>query len=246
MNGGAAEVARPPIGRARQRPAAVRILLVEDDRKAARVLKKGLEEEGFVVDAAASGDEADALVAVLDYDLILLDWLLPGRPGIDLCRDLRARGVATPILMLTAKDAVGDRIAGLNTGADDYLTKPYAFAELLARTRALLRRAASSKSAVLAVADLTLDPVSHRVARGGAPLRLTTKEHAILEFLMRHAGEVVTRTQLGEHVWEAEYDNLTNLVDVHVSNLRKKLDAPDRPPLLHTVRGRGYRLGEQA
>lgn len=221
----------------------MRILLVEDDRKAARVLKKGLEEEGFVVDPAFSGDEADALAGLMDYDLILLDWLLPGKPGIDLCRELRARGVATPILMLTAKDTVGDRIAGLNTGADDYLTKPYAFAELLARMRALLRRATPARSSVLQVADLTLDPVSHRVARGGAPVRLTAKEHAILEFLMRHAGEVVTRTRLGEHVWEDEHDNLTNLVDVHVSNLRKKLDGPERAPLLHTVRGRGYRLG---
>jgi DNA-binding response OmpR family regulator len=223
----------------------VRILLVEDDRKAARVLKKGLEEEGFVVDPAFSGDEADALATVADYDLIVLDWLLPGRPGIQLCRELRARGVGTPILMLTAKDSVGDRITGLNTGADDYLTKPYAFAELLARMRALLRRATPGRSAVLQVADLTLDPVSHRVARGGVPIRLTAKEHAILEFLMRHTGEVVTRTQLGEHVWQAEYDNLTNLVDVHVSNLRRKLDAPAHPPLLHTVRGRGYRLGEE-
>jgi len=220
----------------------VRILLVEDDRKAARVLKKGLEEEGFVVDLALAGDEADALALVNDYDLILLDWLLPGKPGIEVCRDLRAHRVATPILMLTARDAVADRIAGLNTGADDYLTKPFAFAELLARMRALLRRTAPARSAVLQVGDLTLDPVSHRVARGGLRLHLTAKEQAILAFLMRHAGQVVTRTQLGEHVWEGEYDNLTNLVDVHVSNLRRKIDGGGRPALLQTVRGRGYRL----
>jgi len=221
----------------------MRILLVEDDKKAARVLKKGLEEEGFVVDTASSGDEGEYLASISDYDLILLDWLLPGKAGIELCRDLRARGLSIPILMLTAKDAIADRIAGLNTGADDYLTKPFAFAELLARIRALLRRAETTRPAVLRVGDLALDPVTHRVTRGGVAVSLTTKEYAILEFLMQHAGEVVTRTQLGEHVWEAEHDNLTNLVDVHVSHLRKKIDRGAAAPLIHTVRGRGYRVG---
>jgi len=221
----------------------MRILLVEDDKKAARVLKKGLEEEGFVVDTASSGDEGEYLASISDYDLILLDWLLPGKAGIELCRDLRARGLSIPILMLTAKDAIADRIAGLNTGADDYLTKPFAFAELLARIRALLRRAETTRPAVLQVGDLALDPVTHRVTRGGVAVSLTTKEYAILEFLMQHAGEVVTRTQLGEHVWEAEHDNLTNLVDVHVSHLRKKIDRGAAAPLIHTVRGRGYRVG---
>jgi len=223
----------------------MRILLAEDDRKAARVLKKGLEEEGFVVDVAPSGDEGDYLAAINEYDLIVLDWLLPGKEGIMLCRDLRARGLATPILMLTAKDALADRITGLNTGADDYLTKPFAFAELLARIRALLRRGGTSRPPLLTVGDLALDPVSHRVTRGGEPVHLTTKEYAVLEFLMHHAGEVVTRTQLGEHVWEAEHDNLTNLVDVHVSHLRRKIDQNAASPLLHTVRGRGYRLSAE-
>jgi len=224
----------------------MRILLVEDDAKAARVLTKGLREEGFSVDATRSGDEADELAGLNDYDLIVLDWLLPGKDGIQVCRDLRGRGLDTPILMLTARDTVADRIIGLNTGADDYLTKPFAFGELLARIRALLRRAAQTRAPLLRVADLQLDPVSHRVTRGGELVSLTAKEYAILEFLMRHAGEVVTRTQLGEHVWEAEYDTLTNLLDVHVSNLRRKIDRGGAAPLLHTVRGRGYLLGDSA
>ncbi|HSB78330.1 MAG TPA: response regulator transcription factor [Candidatus Methylomirabilis sp.] len=220
----------------------MRILLVEDDRKAARVLKKGLEEEGFVVDPAFSGDEGEYLASINDYDLIVLDWLLPGKEGIQVCRELRARDLSTPILMLTAKDALEDRITGLNAGTDDYLTKPFAFAELLARIRALLRRATTTRAALLQVDNLALDPVSHRVTRGGVVVNLTTKEYSILEFLMRHAGKVVTRTQLGEHVWEAEHDTLTNLVDVHVSHLRKKIDREASVPLIHTVRGRGYRL----
>jgi DNA-binding response OmpR family regulator len=219
----------------------MRLLLVEDDHKAARVLKKGLEEEGFVVDTAPAGDEGEYLASIIDYDLIILDWLLPGKAGIEVCRALRAQGVSVPILMLTAKDAIADRIAGLNTGADDYLTKPFAFSELLARLHALLRRGVA-RPPVLRVDTLTLDPVSHQVTRKGVPVILTAKEYAILEYLMRHAGEVVTRSRLGEHVWAEEFDTLTNLVDVHVSHLRKKLDPGGAVPLLHTVRGRGYRL----
>jgi DNA-binding response OmpR family regulator len=221
----------------------MRILLVEDDRKAARLLSKGLQEEGFVVDIAHSGEEADETAHSKDYDAIVLDWLLPGKDGVTACRDLRARGVSTPILMLTARDALDDRVKGLNSGADDYLTKPFAFAELLARLHALLRRSNLTRPVVLSVADLTLDPTSHRVTRGGARIGLTPKEYAILEVLMRHAGEVVTRARLGEGVWEDEHDSLTNLVDVHVSHLRRKIDREDSPPLIHTVRGRGYRIG---
>jgi DNA-binding response OmpR family regulator len=220
----------------------VRILLVEDDRKAARILAKGLTEEGFVVDSAVSGEDAEDLAGINDYDLIVLDWLLPGTPGIEICRRLRRRGLSTPILMLTARDTVMDRVAGLDAGADDYLTKPFAFAELLARVRALLRRAEGGRSPVLEVADLRLDPVEHRVSRGGEPVELTVKEYAILEYLMRHAGRLVTRTELGEHVWQEEHDNLTNLVDVHVSHLRRKLDSGRAPALIHTVRGHGFRL----
>lgn len=223
----------------------MRLLLVEDDRKAARILKKGFEEEGFVVDIAPSGDDGNYLVSINSYDTIVLDWLLPGKSGIEMCRELRARGISTPILMLTAKDALQDRVAGLDAGADDYVTKPFAFAELFARIRAIVRRGHSPRPAVLRIADLVVDPASHRVTRSGASIKLTMKEYAILEFLVRHVGEVVTRTTLGEHVWEAEFDNLTNLVDVHISNLRKKLDARSPVPLIHTVRGRGYRLSEE-
>jgi DNA-binding response OmpR family regulator len=223
----------------------MRICLVEDDRKAARVVKKGLEEEGFVVDIAHAGAEGEDLVAVNDYDVIILDWLLPDTNGIAVCRNLRARGVGTPILMLTAKDALADRVTGLDAGADDYLTKPFAFAELLARLRALLRRAETVRPPILRASDLTLDPASHRVTRGTANITLTRTEFAILELLMRHAGRLVTRTQLGEHVWQDEHDTLTNLVDVHVSHLRRKIDHAGAAPLIHTVRGRGFRLGEE-
>jgi DNA-binding response OmpR family regulator len=224
----------------------MRVLIVEDDRKAARLLAKGLQEERFVVDVAATAEEGDDLATATDYDVIVLDWLLPDREGIAICREWRARGIATPILMLTARDSIEDRVTGLNTGADDYLIKPFGFTELLARIHALLRRSEMTRPVVLSVADLTLDPRSHRVARGGLPINLTPKEYAILEVLMRHAGEVVTRTRLGERVWENEQDSLTNLVDVHVSHLRRKVDGGGGPPLIHTIRGRGYLVGPGA
>jgi two-component system, OmpR family, response regulator len=220
----------------------MRILLVEDGRKAARLLAKGLEEERFVVDVASSGAAGDEMAGVNAYDVIVLDWLLPDKEGIDVCRDLRARGVATPILMLTARDSLEDRVIGLNTGADDYLVKPFGFAELLARIQALLRRSDLTRPVVLKVADLTLDPWSHQVARGGLRINLTPKEYAILEILMRRPGQVVTRASLSERVWETEHDGFTNLVDVHVSHLRRKIDTAGSPPLIHTVRGRGYLL----
>jgi len=220
----------------------MRVLLVEDDRKAARLLAKGLGEEGFVVDIARNGEEGEERAGVTDYDLVVLDWLLPGVPGIELCRRLRQCRVETPILMLTARDAVADRVAGLDAGADDYLTKPFAFAELLARGRALLRRAKGARPQIFEVADIQLDPVGHRVSRGHEPVELTSKEYAILEYLMRHIGRLVTRTELGEHVWQEEHDNLTNLVDVHVSRLRKKIDSGRETGLIQTVRGCGFRL----
>jgi DNA-binding response OmpR family regulator len=221
------------------------VLLVEDDRKAARVLRRGLQEEGFTVDIAHAGEDGEYQAEINDYDVIVLDWLMPGKPGIDVCRDLRARGVTTPILMLTAKDALTDRVTGLNTGADDYLTKPFAFVELLARIRALLRRGEGTRTPVLKVGDLVLDQVSHRVTRGERRIVLTNKEYALLEYLMRHAGRVVTRTELGEHVWQEEHDTLTNLVDVHMSHVRRKVDGGVATPLIHTVRGRGYRVGNE-
>ena len=218
----------------------MRILVIEDDRKAASLLAAGLEEERFVVDVAHSGDAGDEMASVNDYDVIILDWVLPDREGIAVCRDLRERGISTPILMLTARDSLGDRVTGLNTGADDYLTKPFGFSELLARIHALLRRSDSTRSVVLRVADLTLDPLSHRVTRAGVPIGLTPKEYVILEVLMRHSGEVVSRAMLAERVWDVEPEGLSNLLDVHVSHLRKKIDTERRPPLLHTVRGGGY------
>lgn len=220
----------------------MRILLIEDDRKAARLLARGLQEEGFVVDVVHTAEEGDEEAFVTAYDLIVLDWMLPGKDGLTLCRDLRQRGCKTPVLMLTARDALGDRVAGLNTGADDYLTKPFAFDELLARVRALLRRSEIMRPVVLAVADLSLDPQSQRVMRGGLALDLTHKEFAILQILMRHAGEVVSRSRLAEQVWKDDLIAIDNLIDVHIGNLRRKVDAPPAAPLIHTVRGRGFRL----
>jgi DNA-binding response OmpR family regulator len=221
----------------------MRVLLIEDDRKAAKLVAKGLQEEGFVVDVALTGEEGEEQAAVNEYDVIVLDWLLPGKDGIAVCRALRARDVSTPILMLTARDSLADRVSGLSTGADDYLTKPFGFAELVARIRALLRRSRLVRAAVLRVADLTLEPATRRVTRAGISLALTSKEYAILEVLMRSPGEIVSRTRLVEHVWDEASEVIDNLVDAHVSHLRKKIDRGGSVPLIHTVRGFGYRLG---
>jgi len=221
---------------------AMRVLLIEDDPKAAQLLAKGLREEGFVVDVAATGEGGEDRAAVDEYDAIVLDWLLPDKDGLAVCRGLRARDVSTPILMLTARDSVADRVSGLSTGADDYLTKPFAFAEVLARIKALLRRSRVTQPPVLKVGDLTLDPARRRAARGGVPITLTPKEYAILEVLMRSSGELVSRTRLTERVWDEASEVLDNLVDVHVSHLRKKLEHGGGPPLIQTVRGLGYRL----
>jgi len=217
--------------------------LIEDDRKAAKLLVKGLQEEGLVVDVAVTGEEGEEQALVNEYDVIVLDWLLPGKDGIAVCRAIRARDVSTPILMLTARDSLADRVNGLRTGADDYLTKPFAFAELLARIRALLRRSRLVRPSVLRVADLTLDPATRRVMRSGVAVPLTSKEYAILEALMQSAGETVSRSRLVERVWDEASEVIDNLVDAHVSHLRKKLDRGDSPSLVQTVRGFGYRLG---
>jgi two-component system, OmpR family, response regulator len=230
------------MSRSRYDEAAVRVLVVEDDPKVAKFLAKGLREESFVVDVAASGEQGEEMLTEAEYDVIVLDWLLPGKEGLAVCEGLRARGVSTPILMLTARDSLDDRVSGLTTGADDYLTKPFAFAELLARIRALLRRSRVARPVVLRVGDLTLDPGTRRVARGGVPITLTAKEYAILEVLMRNAGDVVSRTRLTERVWDEASDVLDNLVEVHVSRLRRKIDRGG-VPLIHTVRGSGYWLG---
>jgi DNA-binding response OmpR family regulator len=221
--------------------ATMNILLVEDDHKAARLLARGLEEEGFAVTVAHTAEDAGGRCGA-DCDLVILDWMLPGEDGIALCRTWRGRGVRTPILMLTARDAVADRIAGLNTGADDYLTKPFVFEELLARVRALLRRAGPPQ--LVRVGDLALDPRTHAVTRAGCELDLTPKEYAILEFLARHVDDIVTRQQLAEHIWHADLIAIDNLIDVHMKNLRRKVDPPGAPPLIRTVRGRGFCLSD--
>jgi DNA-binding response OmpR family regulator len=221
----------------------MRILLIEDDRKAAKLLAKGLHEEGFVVDVAPTGETGEEQAFVNEYDAIVLDWLLPGKDGIAVCQALRARDLTTPILMLTARHSVADRVNGLSTGADDYLTKPFAFSELLARIRALLRRARVARPPILCVTDLMLDPASRKVTRGGVKVGLTSKEYTILEVLMQNAGETVSRTRLVERVWDEASEVLDNLVDVHVSHLRKKIDREPGSSLIQTVRGFGYRLG---
>jgi DNA-binding response OmpR family regulator len=218
----------------------MRILLIDDDQKLTRLLVKGLEEERFVVDIAHTGGSGDEMASVNHYEVIVLDWLLPDRDGLAVCRDLRARRISTPILMLTARDALEDRVTGLNAGADDYLTKPFGFSELLARIHALLRRSSLTRPTVLKVADLVLDPLTHSVTRAGQAISLTPKEYAILTVLMRHAGEPVTRTRLTESVWETDADSLFNTLEAHVSNLRKKIDVLGAVPLIRTVRGRGY------
>jgi DNA-binding response OmpR family regulator len=217
------------------------ILLVEDDHKAARLLARGLEEEGYTVDVAHAARDVEAEV-LSRADLAILDWMLPGKDGITLCGEWRRRGLQLPVLMLTARDALADRIAGLNTGADDYLTKPFEFDELLARVRALLRRAVRVAPTLVQVADLSLDPQTHAVQRGGVSLDLTPKEYAILDFLVQHVGEVVSRLQLAEQVWHADLIAIDNLIDVHMKNLRRKVDAAGMAPLIETVRGRGFRL----
>ena len=221
----------------------MRALIIEDDQKTARLLAKGLREERFSVDIAHSGDKGDEMASVTSYDVIVLDRLLPDKDGLVVCQGLRGRGVVTPILMLSARSSIEDRVTGLNAGADDYLTKPFGFIELVARIRALLRRSELTRAVVLTVADLTLDPATYRVTRGGITINLTRKEYAILEVLMRHSGQVVGRAELAERVWQTEPDAFTNLIDIHVSNLRRKIEPAGAPRLIHTIRGHGYLLG---
>jgi len=218
----------------------MRLLVVEDEPRIASFIRRGLEEERHAVDVAPDGDDAVLLATTNDYDVILLDVLLPRKNGLAVCRELRAGGLTTPILMLTAKDSVEDKVAGLNTGADDYLTKPFAFDELLARVNALARRQSLDRSPLLRVGDLTLDPLTRDVRRGDAPIELTNKEYALLAFLMRRPAQVLTRTQIAEQIWDLNFDNESNVIDVYVRYLRKKIDAGGARPLIHTVRGVGY------
>jgi len=220
----------------------VRILLVEDEPGAARMLAKGLREEAYAVDVAGDGERALEQAFVNDYDLIILDVLLPGKDGFEVCRELRAAGSAVPVLMLTARDAVEDRIAGLDTGADDYLTKPFDFDELLARARALLRRGPALRPAVISVSDLVVDTRSRRVSRGAREVDLTAKEYALLEYLARRAGEVVGRADIAEHVWDESYDPFSKVIEVFIQRLRRKVDEGHAVKLIRTRRGEGYVL----
>ena len=220
----------------------MRVLVVEDERRIADFISRGLSEQGYAVDVAYDGDEALQWADVAEFDVIILDVMLPIRDGIEVCHTLRERGLRTPILMLTARDAVEDRVRGLDSGADDYLVKPFAFAELLARLRALTRREPAALGTVLQVGDLILDTTTREASRQGMSLELTSKEYALLEYLIRHPNQVLTRTMIAEHVWNYDFDNATNVIDVHIRNLRRKIDDPFLTRLIQTVRGAGYRI----
>jgi two-component system, OmpR family, response regulator len=220
----------------------MRVLVVEDGIKMAGLIRRGLREEGFAADVAIKGEDALWMAGATEYDAIVLDVMLPGIDGFETCRRLRAEGVWAPVLMLTARDAVEDRVAGLDTGADDYLTKPFSFVELLARLRALARRGQVEQPTVLRAGDLALDPAARRVSRGDTELELSAKEFALLETFMRNPGRVLDRLQLLEHAWDYEYENRSNVVDVYVRYLREKVDRPFGVESIETVRGAGYRL----
>lgn len=224
----------------------MRVLLVEDEPRIANFVAKGLRENAFAVDVAQTGEDALYQAEINTYDAIILDVMIPEKDGFEVCRELREKGLPIPILMLTARDAVEDRIEGLDTGADDYLTKPFAFGELLARLRAILRRREKSfEPTRITVADLEIDTKSQRVRRGGREIQLTTKEFTVLEYLARNAGKVIGREELSEHCWDETYDPFSNTIEVFINRLRKKIDAEEgRTVLLHTKRGAGYVLGD--
>ena len=220
----------------------MRILLVEDDANLAQFVRKGLKEENYAVDVATDGEEGLALALTNPYDLLILDIMLPKLDGLTLCHRVRAKGLTTPVLLLTARNTVETKVSGFDTGADQFLPKPFAFVELLAQIRALLRRGSQQQLVQLQAADLTLDPATRRVWRAGQEISLTNKEYALLEFLLRHKNRVLTRTVIIEHVWDISYDPMTNIVDAHIRALRAKIDRDFSPPLIATVRGAGYML----
>jgi DNA-binding response OmpR family regulator len=221
----------------------MRVLLVEDDARIARFVVKGLREQSYAVDLATNGHDALYQAEINSYDLFILDVMIPGPDGFAVCRKFREAGIRAPILMLTARDAVDDRITGLDHGADDYLTKPFEFGELLARLRALLRRSSEVRLPEIKIQDLVLDTRGQRVSRAGRSIPVTTKEYALLEFLARNAGRVIGRAEIAEHVWDESFDPFSNLIEVYVNRLRKKIDPPGAEPLLHTRRGAGYFIG---
>ncbi len=220
----------------------MRVLIVEDDAKLAALIRRGLTEDGYAADIAKDGEEAAWMAGATDYDVIILDVMLPGIDGFNACRRLRESGVSSPVLMLTARDAVEDRIAGLDTGADDYLTKPFSFDELLARLRALVRRGPIEQPVLLTAGSLRLDPKSRQTWRGAVEIELSTKEFALLEALLRRSGQIVSRFDLLEHCWDQSYENRSNIVDVYIRYLREKIDRPFGIDSIETVRGSGYRL----
>jgi len=220
----------------------MRILVVEDELKIAQFIKRGLKEEGYAADIASDGEQGDFFLSSNDYDLIILDLMLPKIDGLTLCRKLRKEGKHTPIIMLTAKDTVKDKVKGLDSGADDYLSKPFAFEELLARIRVLLRKKDSQVVTQLKVNDLNMDLLTQKVTRAGRAIELTVKEYALLEYLMRNAGNIITRTMISEHVWDINFDTMTNVIDVYINYLRNKIDSGFEDKMIHTVRGKGYLL----
>lgn len=220
----------------------MRILVVEDERKIADFIKRGLKEEGYAVDVAEDGERGYFLASTNEYDCILLDLMLPKLDGISLCKRIRQEKIPSHLIMVTAKDALKDKVTGLDAGADDYLTKPFAFEELLARVRAALRKKGSETPTKLVVADLELDLIGHKAFRAGKEIELTTREYSLLEYFMRNPGRVITRTAISEHVWDINFDTDTNVIDVYVNYLRKKIDEGFENKIIHTVRGRGYVL----
>jgi heavy metal response regulator len=220
----------------------MRILVIEDEKKVAEFISNGLAEEGYAVDVAHDGDQGYFLATTNEYDAILLDIMLPKMDGVTLCTKLRSEDNHSPILMLTAKDAIKDKVRGLDAGADDYLTKPFAFEELLARIRSLLRKKSLQQKTRFQIDNLVLDTITHTVSRGESEIALSVKEYALLEYLMRNTGSVVTRTMIAEHVWDINFDTFTNVIDVYISYLRNKIDRGYETKLIHTVRGRGYVL----
>lgn len=223
----------------------MRLLIIEDEQRLSNTIRKGLVEEGFAVDQAYDGEDGQYLAQSENYDLIILDVMLPKIDGVTLCQTLRQKKIKTPILILTAKSTIEDKVLGLDSGADDYMTKPFSFIELRSRIQALLRRSSQEASPILQVADLTLDPIKHRVERGGKNIALTPKEFSVLEFLMRHKDEIVTRTTILEHVWDYNFDSLSNVVDVYVAAIRKKVDRGVKVKLIHTLHSVGYRVAEE-
>jgi heavy metal response regulator len=218
----------------------MRILVIEDEIKVVRFIKRGLEEAGYLVDTAGDGEEGLYLAEIDGYDLIILDMILPRKSGLDVCRELREQNIKVPVLMLSARDSVEDKVAGLDMGADDYLTKPFVFSELLARVRALLRRSEPQVPVKLTVEDLIMDTVTHTVVRTGKEIKLTSKEYSLLEYFLMNQGKVLTRTMLSEHVWDYTFDTFSNVIDVYINYLRNKIDRDFEPKLIHTVRGVGY------